>query len=122
MSDYLDYTTIDSSPPIPEIKFNLFGGKEAVMSESAIAKYKSLYPNLDVEAELVRCARKYNATTPGSIEAVKKYVSRWLENEERSRLTKSFSSMQNRNEKLDDKWWRELAAKPGNLIGHIKVE
>lgn len=125
MADYLDHINSVSTTPISEIKFNLLGGKSAVISENALAKYKSLYPELDIKSEFLKCSQKYNSGERRDEEGLRRYINNWFEFAERDRKREQknrFSEMQNRNEPLSEEWWRELARKPGNLIGHIKVE
>ena len=99
--------------------FLLADGSAFRLPPSRIAEFKKTFPEVNVDAELMRCRLKHNALSQkrNSL-TIEQYIVRWLINAQADakKARPSFTDMQKREEKLDDSFMRELAAKPGNLI------
>lgn len=104
-----------------EDAFLLADGSAFVLPSTRIAEFEKTFPDVNVKAELLRCRLKHNAMRQRRTAlTIEQYIVNWLINAQgdakKARSGTSFNDMQKREEPLNDKFMKELAARPGNLI------
>lgn len=98
--------------------FVLADGSAYFPPAEKVQEFSKAFPDVDVKRELLRCVMKHNAMDRRkNVTNIERYIVNWLINAQNdARKKPGFTDMEKRETKVDDKFWKELAGRSGNLI------